>query len=371
MNILWLSWKDLQHPEAGGAERLGHLWRRRLLADGHDVRHLTARYPGSAPGGPVDGIMTIRRGRSRAAHYPAALAFHLRHTRTWADCIVEEVNTLPYFAGALGGRARVVLHYHQLARDIWFYQMPLPVALAGYAAEAVYTWMQSRLRLPALTISPDSRRDLCRLGFEPGQVRIVRVAIAHAALDAYDASRKAAPFTVLFHGSLRAMKRPLDALRAFHAFAAAGGAGRLWISGGGDATALHTYARTHGLSPRVTFWGRTSDAQTLDLMAQATVLVCTSVKEGWGLVVTEANSMATPAIVYDVDGLRAAAGAHNWTTAARPQALADRLRDAAGAFADRAAYDAWCGRVLEDSRQYTPEASGDDFRAALMRALAR
>jgi len=30
----------------------------------------------------------------------------------------------------------------------------------------------------------------------------------------------------------------------------------------------------------------------------------TSVREGWGLVVTEANACGTPAIVYDVPGLR-------------------------------------------------------------------
>jgi len=34
------------------------------------------------------------------------------------------------------------------------------------------------------------------------------------------------------------------------------------------------------------------------------VLAVTSVKEGWGLVVTEANSQGTPAVVYNVDGLR-------------------------------------------------------------------
>ena len=39
-------------------------------------------------------------------------------------------------------------------------------------------------------------------------------------------------------------------------------------------------------------------------MRQASVILVTSVKEGWGLVVTEANSQCTPAIVYDVDGLR-------------------------------------------------------------------
>lgn len=371
MNILWLSWKDVRHPDAGGAERLGHLWRRRLVADGHAVRHLTASYPEAPRCERIDGVETIRRGWSRVTHYPAAIAFHLRHTRTWAHAIIEEVNTAPYLTGALPAGAPVVLLYHQLAREIWFYQTPLPLAALGYAAEALYTWAQSRFGHHALTVSPDSARDLHRLGFRTGQVRIVREAIENDALAGYDPARKDMRFTILFHGSLRAMKRPLDALRAFEAFTARGGDGRLWVSGGGDAGALRAHAAAHGLSDRVTFWGRTSDAQKLDLMAQATVLICTSVKEGWGLVVTESNSMATPAIVYDVDGLRTAAGTANWKTAPRPDALAERLLEAWRVFADRSAYDAWCRQVLEDGRQYTPDASYEDFRAALMSALRR
>ncbi len=39
-------------------------------------------------------------------------------------------------------------------------------------------------------------------------------------------------------------------------------------------------------------------------MQKCHLLLVTSVKEGWGLVVTEANSQGTPAVVYDVDGLR-------------------------------------------------------------------
>ena len=39
-------------------------------------------------------------------------------------------------------------------------------------------------------------------------------------------------------------------------------------------------------------------------MSQCHLLLATSVKEGWCLVVTEANSQKTPAIVYNVDGLR-------------------------------------------------------------------
>jgi glycosyltransferase involved in cell wall biosynthesis len=371
LNILWFSWKDIRHPDAGGAERLGHLWRQRLAADGHGVRHVTARYRGSTAADVIDGVATIRRGRSRATHYPAAVAYYARHARAWADCVVEEVNTVPYLSAAVPGRARVVLLYYQLAREIWFYQAPLPIAAAGYAAEAVYTWVQGRLHAPALTISEDSRRDLCAFGIPAARVRSVRVAIGHAPLEACEPALKAAPFTVLFHSSLRPMKRPLDALRAFHGFLRTGGEGRMWISGGGDATALLQYVGAHDLAGAVRVHGRTSEDEKLDLMRRASVLVSTSVKEGWGLVVTEANSMGTPALVYDVDGLRSAAGPHNWTAPPRPEALAARLHDAARTFADRPQYDAWCRRVLEDSRQYSPEASYADFRQALVRALDR
>jgi glycosyltransferase involved in cell wall biosynthesis len=39
-------------------------------------------------------------------------------------------------------------------------------------------------------------------------------------------------------------------------------------------------------------------------MAAAHALLVPSVREGWGLVVSEANACGTPAIVYDVPGLR-------------------------------------------------------------------
>jgi glycosyltransferase involved in cell wall biosynthesis len=39
-------------------------------------------------------------------------------------------------------------------------------------------------------------------------------------------------------------------------------------------------------------------------MAEAHILLMASVREGWGLAVTEANACGTPAVVYDVPGLR-------------------------------------------------------------------
>jgi glycosyltransferase involved in cell wall biosynthesis len=366
MNIAWLSWKDVHHPQAGGAERLGHEWRRRLVRDGHEVRHITARY-GTAPAAEIlDGVHTRRCGRTRLTHYPAALAYHARHTRRWADAVVEEVNTVPYFAPAPDGRLALV--YFQLAREIWFHQMPLPVAAAGYLAEALYTRAQARRRARVITISEDSRRDLTRFGFAPERVVVAHVGIDNAPLQAYDPAAKHRPFTVLFHGSLRAMKRPGDAVRAFAALASSHPDTVLWISGGGDATSLRRAVAAAGLTPRVTFHGRISEPQKLELMRRASVLVATSVKEGWGLIVTEANSMGTPAIVYDVDGLRSAAVPHNWICPPQPGAMAARLAEAAALFADRPRYDAWCCQALESSRRFTHDASYSEFRRALFEA---
>jgi glycosyltransferase involved in cell wall biosynthesis len=39
-------------------------------------------------------------------------------------------------------------------------------------------------------------------------------------------------------------------------------------------------------------------------MSRAHALLVPGVREGWGLVVTEANAMGTPAVAYDVHGLR-------------------------------------------------------------------
>ena len=114
-------------------------------------------------------------------------------------------------------------------------------------------------------------------------------------------------------------------------------------------------------------FGRTSEERKLDLMRRATVLCSTSVKEGWGLVVTEANSMATPALVYDVDGLRSASKASgNRTVKPEPAALAEGLREVHETFRDhRDDYDAWCRRVLASSRQFSFDRCYRDFAAVI------
>jgi len=54
----------------------------------------------------------------------------------------------------------------------------------------------------------------------------------------------------------------------------------------------------------VVFWGKVNEMRKYDLMRKAHILLHASVKEGWGLVVLEAASVGTPAVVYNVSGLK-------------------------------------------------------------------
>ena len=58
------------------------------------------------------------------------------------------------------------------------------------------------------------------------------------------------------------------------------------------------------LEDHVLFYGFVDESKKIDLYQKSWVFINPSIKEGWGLTVIEANACGTPAIAYDVEGLR-------------------------------------------------------------------
>jgi glycosyltransferase involved in cell wall biosynthesis len=106
--------------------------------------------------------------------------------------------------------------------------------------------------------------------------------------------------TVVFIGRLSANKRPDHAIEAFGHVRRQMPDAQLWVIGSGPAEAR--LRRMAG--PGVIFLGRVSEEEKRDRLARAHALVVTSVREGWGLVVTEAAASGTVTVGYDVPGLR-------------------------------------------------------------------
>lgn len=300
MEIVWLSWKDISHPNAGGAEVISDSILSRLAAQGHCVTLLTARYPGSPKSEQINGYNILRDG-GRLGCYPKALLNYLRHHARTADLLIEEINTVPFFS-LLFRKTRRILLFHQLCKRVWFFQMPLPVAVIGYLAEAVYLRLLSGEKTMAM--SDSTADDLRRHGFK----RIAPTLIEGVT------SQPAEGYSYRFHGgrvlsfgSIRPMKQTLHQVIAFEKAADQNDSITLTVAGKGDGKYFRKvieHMKTSRHANRMNYISEVSNETKQTLFASCDVLLMSSVKEGWGLTVTEAAQQGTPSIVYDVDGLK-------------------------------------------------------------------
>ncbi len=101
-------------------------------------------------------------------------------------------------------------------------------------------------------------------------------------------------------GRLAANKRPDHAVEAFRLIREELPDARLWIVGQGPLE----HSLRDGLPPGAEVFGFLPREELYLRMAEAHCLLVTSVREGWGLVITEANGVGTPAVGYDVPGVR-------------------------------------------------------------------
>lgn len=369
MNILWLAWKDYNHPARGGAELVLHELINRQLTEGHKVTLLTAQYPGAKLQETLpNGLHIIRIGTNRYLHSLQALAYYLRHLRGKFDVLVETVNTAPYFSLLFKGRAKGLALYHQLARDVWFFETKAPLSWAGYyLIEPICTWLLSKSKTPLITVSESSKQDLARFGWDAKRTHIISEGITLDPITTLEGIQKFDRPTMLSFGSLRGMKRTLDQIKAFEL--AKQHLPDLQIKLAGDATGAYgeqvfTAIQKSPYKNDIEYLGRTTEQEKKQLMQKSHFIAVTSVKEGWGLIVTEAASQGTPAVVYNVDGLRDSVRNDETgiITAPNPRALAVGITRI---MTNSSLYQTMQKAAWEWSKQMTFDRSYQDFRYAM------
>jgi glycosyltransferase involved in cell wall biosynthesis len=316
MRILILSWKDLAHPAAGGAEVFTEEVARSLVARGHSVTLFAARADGKPEREVVKGVEIVRRG-GRFGVYRAARGFWSEQSPDSFDVVVDEINTRPFLTPRWVRRTPIVALIYQLAREIWSYEMPFPASVLGrYVFEP--WWLRAYRDIPAITVSPSSAESLVR---HHGWRNVSVTPVGHTPHPMPDVAKESDP-TVVFLGRLVAMKRPQDAIKAFEIMAQKVPSAQLWVIGSGP---LLERLRADAPST-VIFLGRIRAEEVRARLARAHVLITTSVREGWGLNVSEAAECGTPSIGYRVpglvDSLEASGGA---LVDPAPQALGEAL----------------------------------------------
>jgi glycosyltransferase involved in cell wall biosynthesis len=300
VKILLANWKDTRHPLAGGAEFYTQQVLEHLALFGHEVTWFAASAPG-LPEREVTNSVTIIRGGSRLTVAQAARSYWEREgVLQGFDVIIDEINTKPFHATRWRDAPPVVALIHQVAKEVWFEETPLPVALVGrWLLEPA--WMRSYRKVPVVTVSQSSKQSLLDLGLENvtdlgqgGEEQEIRDLTAGL-------KRELNP-TLMFCGRMSGSKRPLHALEAFKTIRDEVPEAKLWMVGEGPE--LESVRSRASLIGGVEVLGRVPFKERCERMASAWSMIVTSRREGWGLIVSEAAAAGTRSVGYDVPGLR-------------------------------------------------------------------
>jgi glycosyltransferase involved in cell wall biosynthesis len=217
-------------------------------------------------------------------------------------------NTAPYWVSFLKDNAKHFSFYHQLAREVWWYEAKFPLNYIGfYLLEPVATFLQSKLNPKCITISESSKKDLIKFGYKEKNISIISEGIDIELVLNLNKIEKYKDQTILSFGAMRGMKRALDVVKAFEFAKEKVENLKLKIAGstsGEYAKKVLEYIENSKYKNDIEVLGKVSQEKKMELMQKSHIIGVTSIKEGWGLIVTEANSQGTPACVYDADGLR-------------------------------------------------------------------
>lgn len=366
VRILVLNWRDVQHPEAGGAESYVHETARRWVAAGAAVTFLTARGAGQARRAEIDGIDVRRAGGPMSVYLRTALRL-LRIGHRF-DVVVDGQNGIPFFAPLFAGGVPVLQVVHHVHQDQFATRFAGPVAalgrlLEGPIARRVYA------RHRSVAVSPSTRQEMRRrLGFD-GLIDVVPNGTTPPAVPA--PPRTLDP-TVVVVSRLVPHKRIellLDAVAA-----ASGEVPRLRveiIGDGREREALRRHATALGLDDTVTFHGRLPAAQRDALLGAAWLTTCTSAGEGWGCTVLEAAAFGVPCLAVHAPGIRDSVVDGRTGRLVDP---ADLARDLVGMLAELAlpaVADAYAAECRSWAAGFTWDRSADMLAAALLSEMRR
>ncbi len=306
MRILIFNWKDIKHPRHGGAEVLTHELAKRFVQHGHNVTMFVTSYLNCRDKEVTDGVEIIRSKPIAISlpysptHFIRSFLFYQAHKNMF-DIVIDELHGIPFFTPFYVKKKKIFL-VCEVAQDIWDRMFSFPINVFGKFIEKWYISFYKNI--PVFTISPSTKDDLLRLGIAGKDITILPMGINR--VDIPKIKKEKFP-TFIFVGRLNRMKGVIDAIDAFALFVKKYPQAKLWIVGRGEdtfITQLVDLIKQKNIEKNIQLFGFVDQKKKFELMSRAHAILVPSIREGFGLIVPEANSVGTPAIVYNVPGLK-------------------------------------------------------------------
>jgi glycosyltransferase involved in cell wall biosynthesis len=315
--MLVVNWRCIKNPLAGGAEVYFQEIFRRLVARGHHVALLAERFKGSEPDEMADGIRIIRMGGQWTFNFTAGGNVGKLAESLKADIVIDDLNKIPFYSPWHTKRPVLAILMHLFRGSIFKEALP-PLASYVWLTESMIPWAYKRCRFAVL--SESSKADTVKVGIPAEQITVIPPGTDFGRFqpdgtlsgpgtqsetsDVSVMSRAHLPI-ILHVGRMKKYKSTDHLLQAARLLKDKGLKFRVVLVGSGDdVPRLEKLKRKLGLEDVVEFTGFVSEDEKLAWYRKATVLTENSVKEGWGLIVMEANACGAPVVVANSPGLR-------------------------------------------------------------------
>jgi glycosyltransferase involved in cell wall biosynthesis len=364
LRILWFNWRDIRHPDAGGAEVFTHEIMRRLVEKYHfDMTLFAAEIPSGASHDKIDGI-NIVRGGNKYTVYDKAKTYYNKHSSDY-DFIVDESNTKPFLTPRFVKNKPILAIFHQLSREGWFYETPFPLNYLGYYYFEK-KWLSYYKKIPTATVSNSTKEDLQAYGFK--NIFMVPEGLSVTPISEVCIQQKETNPTIAFIGRLKKHKLPNHALEAFSLIKKELPNAKMWVIGNGY---MLKELKKRFSGKDVIFYGHVENNVKNDLLAKAHLVLVPAVREGWGLVVTESNAMGTPAIGYNVPGLKDSIRDGETGILVKENSPYNLAKSAISLLRDRDLLDKFSSNALAFSKQFSWENSANAFAKIIQTIASR
>lgn len=308
MNILIFSWRGPGHPNAGGAEESTHQHAKAWVRDGHSVTLFTSRFKGAKVKDLIDGVSIIRYGNQVLGTHMSAFFWYLFKKNKKFDLVIDQFHGIPFFT-PLYVRTKKMGFIHELTKEVWMLnQLPLPfnllVAFIGKFIEPFIFKLYAKV--PFMTVSDSTRDELVEWGIKNKDIYVIHNGVNLSSIA--ERINKEKKKTLIFLGTLSKDKGVEDALKTFSfVLNNDNKEWQFWVVGKGSlhyVNYLKKKSEDLGLKNNIKFFGYVPEKKKFELLKRAHLLINTSIKEGWGLVVIEAAVVSTPTVAFNVSGLK-------------------------------------------------------------------
>lgn len=290
-----MTWRDLDHPEAGGAEVFAERTAAIMAQEGHKVTLFSADFDGAEKHVERDGFSIVRAG-GRFGVYLHGM-WHLWRNRKNYDVVLDVQNGVPFWSPLVFSRP-IVLLVHHVHKEQWHTFFPQPISSFGWFLESKLSpWVYRKKRY--VTVSEHSRRELAQVGIDPE-----RVSVIYSGNEAPPEVLSAEPeldrgFKIVVLGRLVPHKHVELAIDAIAELKDDFPEIHLDVVGSGDwMSRLVTHVEAREVSDRVTLHGHVDTLTKHRLLSEAAVMAMPSLKEGWGLTILEAGYHAVPSVAF-------------------------------------------------------------------------